>query len=49
MSKKLELVWEGKENPIKPEPRILIENPKLSNYVEGEDVSHNIDRVLAVK
>ena len=41
MSKKLELVWEGKENPIKPEPRILIENPKLSNYVEGEDVSHN--------
>ena len=54
MSKKLELVWEGKENPIKPEPRILIENPELSNYVEGEDVSHNNmlihgDNLLALK
>lgn len=39
MSKKLELVWEGKETPIKPEPRIFIENPNLSNYVEGENVS----------
>jgi adenine-specific DNA-methyltransferase len=39
MSKKLELVWEGKENLIKPEPRILIENPELSFSVDGEDVS----------
>ena len=39
MSKKLELVWEGKDNPIKPEPRILIENPELSFSVDGEDVS----------
>lgn len=54
MSKKLELVWEGKDNPIKPEPRILIENPKLSFSVDGEDVSHdNIlihgDNLLALK
>lgn len=39
MSKKLELVWEGKDNPIKPEPRILIENPELSFSVDGENVS----------
>lgn len=39
MSKKLELVWEGKEVPLRPEPRIFIENPELSNSVEGNDVS----------
>lgn len=28
---KLELTWLGKDKPIKVEPRLLIENPKLSN------------------
>lgn len=31
MANKLELTWVGKENEIKIEPRILIENPELSN------------------
>lgn len=31
MANKLELTWVGKENEIKVEPRILIENPALSN------------------
>ena len=39
MSKKLELIWEGKETPLRPEPRILIENPELSYAVDGENVS----------
>ena len=30
MSKKLELIWEGKETPLRPEPRILTENHELS-------------------
>lgn len=54
MSKKLELVWEGKETPLRPEPRILIENPELSYSVDGENVSKdNIlihgDNLLALK
>ena len=31
MSKKLELTWIGKEDAIEVEPRLLIENPELSN------------------
>ena len=31
MANKLELTWVGKEDTIKVEPRILIENPELSN------------------
>ena len=31
MANKLELTWVGKENEIKIEPRILVENPALSN------------------
>ena len=31
MANKLELTWVGKEKEIKVEPRILIENPQLSN------------------
>lgn len=54
MSKKLELVWEGKETPLRPEPRILIEKPELSYSVDGENVSKdNIlihgDNLLALK
>lgn len=54
MAKKLELVWDGKENPIKPEPRILIENPELSFSTDGENVSKGNmiihgDNLLALK
>ena len=54
MSKKLELVWEGKETPLRPEPRILIEKTELSYSVDGENVSKdNIlihgDNLLALK
>ena len=54
MSKKLELVWEEKETPLRPEPRILIEKPELSYSVDGENVSKdNIlihgDNLLALK
>ena len=31
MNRKLELIWPGKDDPIKPEPRILIERSDLSN------------------
>lgn len=31
MNRKLELIWQGKDDPIKPEPRILIERPEMSN------------------
>ena len=31
MANKLELTWVGKENEIKIEPRILVENPVLNN------------------
>lgn len=52
MAKKLELVWEGKEQPIKPEPRIFIENPKLSN-IKNDSNTENIlihgDNLLAIK
>ena len=29
MTKKLELIWPGKDEPIRPEPRILIERSEL--------------------
>lgn len=31
MANKLELTWVGKDEEIKVEPRVLIENPELSN------------------
>lgn len=34
-SQRLELTWVGKENEIKVEPRILIENPALSNLSDN--------------
>ena len=34
---KLELTWVGKDEEIKLEPRILIENPKLRNTVKDKD------------
>ena len=52
MSKKLELMWYGKDKPIKPEPRILIKDDKNSNL--GKDgTAENIliqgDNLLALK
>ena len=54
MPKKLELVWDGKETDLNIEPCILIENPKLSYSVEGNNVSNdNIlihgDNLIALK
>lgn len=31
MANKLELTWYGKDEPIRVEPRLLIENTELSN------------------
>ena len=52
MTKKLELTWYGKENPIKVEPRILIENKSLSNCDHDPDTENMIihgDNLLALK
>lgn len=52
MAKKLELIWEGKDKESKPEPRIFIENPDLSN-IEKDKNTENIlihgDNLLALK
>jgi len=52
MSNKLELNWYGKENIIKVEPRILIENSNLSN-VKNDLMTDNMlihgDNLLALK
>lgn len=52
MGKKLELTWIGKEENISVEPRLLIENPKLSNTVNDPDTENMIihsDNLLALK
>lgn len=38
MANKLELTWYGKDEPIRVEPRLLIENPALSNV--EKDAEH---------
>ena len=52
MGNKLELTWLGKENEIKIEPRILIENKELSN-IENDPETENMlihgDNLLALK
>ena len=52
MTNKLELTWVGKEKEIKIEPRILIENPALSN-IENDGSTENMlihgDNLLALK
>ena len=52
MGNKLELTWLGKENEIKIEPRILVENKELSN-TEHDSETENIlihgDNLLALK
>ena len=52
MANKLELTWYGKENEIKIEPRLLIENKDLSNTVndpETENMLIHGDNLLALK
>ena len=52
MTKKLELTWYGKEDEIRIEPRILIENKELSN-IKYDKSTENIlihgDNLLALK
>ena len=52
MANKLELTWYGKDEPIRLEPRLLIENPALSNLemdaVTGNMLIHG-DNLLALK
>ena len=52
MSKKLELTWVGKDKKISVEPRILIENKKLSNIENDENTENMLihgDNLLALK
>lgn len=52
MANKLELTWVGKEKELKVEPRILIENPKLSNTTKDEHTENMLihgDNLLALK
>ena len=37
MANKLELTWYGKDEPIRVEPRLLIENAALSNTAADPD------------
>ncbi len=52
MANKLELTWFGKEEPIKIEPRLLIEQPELSNTGADPDTTNMLihgDNLLALK
>ena len=52
MSKKLKLTWVGKDKKISVEPRILIENKKLSNIENNENTENMLihgDNLLALK
>lgn len=52
MANKLELTWYGKEREIKVEPRLLIENPELSNTANAPDTENMLihgDNLLALK
>lgn len=47
MANKLELTWYGKENELKVEPRILIENPELSSKkvdIKGQASLFDLDK-----
>ncbi|MCL1885438.1 MAG: site-specific DNA-methyltransferase [Dehalococcoidia bacterium] len=50
MANKLELVWIGKETPIQPEPRILLED-KAKSYgdIDSENMLIHGDNLLALK
>lgn len=52
MANKLELTWYGKDEPIKVEPRLLIENAEFSNTVHAPDTENMLihgDNLLALK
>lgn len=52
MANKLELIWYGKEEPIKVEPRLLIENTSLSNTDLDPNTENMIihgDNLLALR
>lgn len=52
MANKLELTWYGKDEPIRVEPRLLIENTALSNTAAGPDTQNMLihgDNLLALK
>ena len=52
MANKLELTWYGKEEPIRVEPRLLIENAELSNTAADPDTQNMLihgDNLLALK
>lgn len=52
MSNKLELTWYGKDEPVKIEPRLLIENKELSNTSMDENTENMLihgDNLLALK
>ena len=40
MANKLELTWYGKDEPIRVEPRLLIENAALSNIAADPDTGN---------
>lgn len=40
MANKLELTWYGKDEPIRVEPRLLIENTALSNTAADPDTQN---------
>ena len=52
MSNKLELTWYGKDEPIRVEPRLLIENAALSNRATSPGTKNMLihgDNLLALK
>ena len=52
MANKLELTWYEKEEPIRVEPRLLIENAALSNTASDPDTQNMLihgDNLLALK
>ena len=52
MANKLELTWYGKDEPIRVEPRLLIENTALSNTATDPDTQNMLihgDNLLALK
>lgn len=52
MANKLELTWYGKDEPIRVEPRLLIENAELSNISKDSDTENMLihgDNLLALK
>lgn len=52
MANKLELTWYGKDEPIRIEPRLLIENAELSNTAADPDTENMLihgDNLLALK